>query len=99
MAVEFTWDAPDRAGNQDCWFWHGADHIQMHACDVIAKSWRDTTARDLWAQTEATKIIARREYEATDECKLARAREDVVGLQAALDGKQVEVAALEAKVK
>ena len=56
-------------------------------------------AREAWGQAEAAKIIARREYEASDECKLARAKEEAASLQVAVDAKQIEVAALEAKVK
>jgi len=99
MALEIEWEPIWFDGSRDVWFWHGIDHIRMHACDVIAKAWQDGKARDAWAQTEAAKIIARREYEASDVGKLAIAKEEKARLEDAVVMKTAEVAALEAKVK
>jgi len=98
MALTFEWDPVDRGGNQDCWFWHGVDHVQMHACDVIVKAWKDGKARDAWAATEAQKIIARMDYEMSDAGKLAAGQRELEALQMAVAAKAVEVAALDAKV-
>jgi len=100
MAVVIEWDEKLRPwGYQECWFEHNGERVMMQANDVIVASWKDGKAREAWGQAEAAKIIARREYEASDECKLARAKEEAASLQVAVDAKQIEVAALEAKVK
>jgi hypothetical protein len=97
MATEITWEPIWLDGSRDCWFSYGKERVRMHACDVIAKSWKDDTARDLWAQTEAAKIIARLDYEASDAGKLAVAKAEHARLADAVAVKAAEVATLQAK--
>lgn len=100
MAIEITWDDKPRPwGFLECRFDYCGESILMQANDALLKSWDgDTKARDAWAQDEAAKIVARRDYEASDECKLEQLTAEKERLVDELAVKTVEAATLDAKV-
>ena len=97
--IEFTWSEMKLDASRACTFDYNGERIEMNACDVIVASWgKDekaseyVAARDAWANFEAGKIVARKDYDASPEGiqqraldELTRAAEMLASATAALE--------------